>query len=277
MEMIMSNALIQAQQEVICAFMECGQVRAELYLNGFPVLYASRVNPLLAESMHPFLIAGINTFELLIEPGPTPSRAREPHKPVIAPDAIARAWLGGYAEGDPVFPDQGRRIADIKFHRGSEKQDLEFPASFYASFDLGEWHGPLAWQNAPPLRLDDETRNAAFATLRRYEEIHRNADLNAVWEMFGPHIRDFLRIFGWSEADLRTHFQELLAEYADAPAPFLPWKEEDTDFRLVAHGRLIQCVNKDWFPTIRSVATTGQILKNSVYLGVEDRRLRVFR
>lgn len=272
----MSNALAHSQ-EVICAIMECGQVRAELYLNGFPVLYASEYTPLVAESMHPFLVDGLNTFELLIEPGQTPSLAREPHEPVVSKEAQARAWLGAYPEDAPVFPDQGRRIADLVFRRANEKDDLKFPASLRASFDLGNWRGPMAWQNAPALRLDDEMRQAAFATLRRLVQIHQDADLNALWDLVGPHVRDFLRIFGWAEADLRTHFQEMLAEYAEEPDAILPWNEEDTDFRVVAHGRLIECVNKDWMPTLRMTTPTGQILKKAVYLGVDAGRLRVFR
>lgn len=272
----MSNALARPQ-EVICAFLECGRVQAELYLNGFPILYASYTRPITAQSVHPFLIDGLNTFELLVEPGKTPSIAREQYETSVDAEGYARAWLGGYAENAPIFPDQGRRVADIVFHRNHEPNDLKFPASFYTSFDLGHWRGPLAWQDAPALRLDEEMRQAAFATLRELVQIHQNGDLDAICDIFGPHIRDFTRIFGWTEADLRARFQEMLIGYADDPDAILPWNEADTDFRLVAHGRLIECINKDWLPTLRMRTPTGQILKKAVYLGLDGGKLRVFR
>ena len=272
----MSNALALSQ-EVICAFLECGRVQAELYLNGFPILYASYTRPITAESVHPFLIDGLNTFELVIEPGQTPSVAREPRDVSVDKEGYARAWLGGYAENAPVFPGQGRRVADIVFHRDAEPSDLKFPASFHASFDLGNWRGPLAWQDAPALRLDDEMRDAAFATLHRLVQIHRDGDVEALCDIFAPHIRDFVRIFGWTEADLRKRFQEMLVGYVDDPDAILPWNESDTDFRLVAHGRLIECINKDWLPTLRMRTPTGQILKKAVYLGIDGGKLRVFR
>jgi hypothetical protein len=269
--------MLSTANEVICAHLESNLVDAELYLNGFPVLRVTETRPMIVESMHPFLVAGLNTMELLVAPGDVPSRAREPHEVVLQDKAWARAWLAAYPEGQVIFPDQGRRIADIHFKRFAEPSDLRLPASFHASFDLGAWRGPMAWQSAPALVLDEELRQAAFDTFRRIIEVHRDADMPALYDLFDPHLRDFVRIFGWPMADVRAQLEKAAAFYVDDPDAILPWEEKDADFRLVAYDRLIQCVSRDWMPTMRIRMPTGQILKKPIYLGLEGGALRVFR
>jgi hypothetical protein len=62
------------------------------------------------------------------------------------------------------------------------------------------------------------------------------------------------RAYGISEKDREAMLRQLLARQRDKPEwMFETPEDEDFDFRLVADGRMIECLGPDWEPIIRQV------------------------
>lgn len=266
---------------VVHAQIEARGCTAELYLNDIPV---SRIHPgrtaFESVAVEQLLVPGKNRIEVLVEPGSRPSRARLEARDLPAVDFEAIGRLVRLPDGEFTDPENGEVLAEARAVRPPDTTGvLGFPRSAIAEVDLGAAHGRWAFLDAPLLVLDDALVAEAGRVLDEIARAYRDLSAPRLWALSELHIRDSLRAYpAVSEASLRADLEEILAHYGRVADRVVPRDESRHDFRLVGGGRLVECVDDDWAPSLRlRDPDDGSAVPHPVLLARIDGRLRVVR
>jgi hypothetical protein len=240
---------------MIYAEAEVSGALAEFYVNGIPSWRRiGRPGERFASvPVHQHLVDGSNEIELLIEPGPTPSSARVPREPHRAAGIEAFVRLVRYPVD--VYPGDasGEVLAEARF-RGEEGRDEPFPYVLRAEADLGPLFGRWAWQDADPIAITATVRNEVEELVRRVHEAFAAGDPMPIVMLCDLCFAEGSRAYPARSAEaLASGFAESLRESAQQPDwEMVPLDPERFDFRLCAGGRMIECIDRDWQPTVRS-------------------------
>jgi hypothetical protein len=243
---------------VVYAEMSLTNCRAELYLNGIPVgrRQAGQL-PEFSVSVQQFLIDGKNLLELVINPDSTPSLARSGSADSVMAGGRAEARLVRYPEG--VYPGdpQGKVLIKVSWggeNRSVEKNPAGYPLVVSRTADLGPQFGRWCWQDAPRLTLDPATRDSIAAVIRTVREALAKGDPDPIVELSRISYEEGARAYpATTSAWLEGRFRKFLARAAQKPGWCIdPVDPSDWDLRLVADGRLVECLARDWRPIVRT-------------------------
>ncbi len=244
-------------------------VVAEVLLNGIPVLRQDQTSGIHgALAAHGYLVPGANLLELMVGPGPSPGRVGEAHEGAGLDGAWAMARLIRYPIGVPAEPAYGEVLLEL--HWRSE-DSLRFPRVLSRTASLGPMFGPWGWQSAPRLSLTETTIAELRGLISEIAGTFRRRDLAALMRFDQIRVRDAIRAYpALTMAYIEAEQREFLADVAAV---------NDLDFsafepRLVADGRMIQCVNND-FSSILQVrsANTDEIIPYDLLISRETGRL----
>lgn len=267
------------EAHVIYAELEVKACTAEIYLNGFPL---SRLVPpttyFEATAAEEYLISGENELEILIEPAPRPSQARIERRDLATPGASATARVVRYPEGAFTEPENGEILAEVNWLGRPEV--AVFPQSIARTFGLGSRSARWAWQDAPPLVLDEPLVLEARATLDEVARALRNGSVDAFWKATRVRTREGMQAYpAIREDEARAELETLLAYYRQFPDPVLPFRPERHDFRLVARDRVLHCVDDDGSASLRlkNPEDEGDIVPYPLFLARIGERLEVVR
>lgn len=234
---------------VVLAQLEVDNCTAELYLNGVPVVrIAPHQVPISNAAVEDMIIPGDNTLEVLVEPGQHPSVARSDVRRIAFRPMKATARLLRIPDDEPGLAEHGEVLAETTYSWSSSPPDeRDFPASMVTSVDLGAAHGRWSWQDAPVLSQSTELFDEACAQLDAVETAIRRADTNMLVQLIEPKFEDTLRAYpAYTDALLRAEIDTLMqfAALGDDPVPARDPAQHD--FRLVAGGRMLQLLDRDW-------------------------------
>lgn len=234
---------------------------AELYVNGVPLrrrrsggapLPGSSAGPFASIPVQQYLVPGDNRIEILIEPGPTPRRAREPESSMRRmPGAAAVARVVRFEEGAFVDSENGEILAEVKWE-GAADEDEAFPKSAGVTAALGARSGRWSWQDAPPITLDDATGAEIAHVLGTVAQAFERGDPAPVLALLKTRFDEGIRAYPRNDSETLT--KELSNYVRDAAAD--KWKVRSLDpgafdFRLCAGDRLVELVDRDWQPSLR--------------------------
>jgi hypothetical protein len=266
---------------VICAQLEVESCLAELYVNGFPVARIAMGGRSPATiPVAQYLIPGTNEIEILVEPAARPSAARTARRTLSRPGARVTGRLLRFASGVAPEVANGELLIDVSF-REETGAAAPFPRACTGAADLGPMFGRWAWQDAPPLQLDEWLVHEARAVLEAFGDALRSGSV-ASCESLLEHVQtDAMRAYPAVPPDLvRSTTAKLVAYHHGCKDPVFPLVRERHDFRLVAGGRLLQCIDVDGKPSLRlRDPESGAELPFSMFLarlGGEG-RLRIVR
>lgn len=236
-------------QTVIFAQLEAHDCNAELYINGIAALRITpRQVPIANAAVEQYLISGPNRITLIVEPGPSPSRARTVHQEFTGQPMRATGRLIRFPEGVPGFVEYGELLAAAPF-AGSQDAGLprKFPVEVSAAVDLGPAHGRWAWQDAPPLKLDQALIAQVGVLFAQLESAIRSNDIERFWQLTELKLQDMLRAYPALTKELiRADLELLFAHVLTGKDPVLPRAPSRHDFRLLAGDRLLQLVDDDF-------------------------------
>lgn len=236
---------------------------AEAYLNGVPISRAGPQTPILeAQPVNHLVVGGQNVLELLMEPGPTPSRAFETSGERISDGKLKGSLkLALYPEG--AFPeDPGvTELAQISWAPPAGER-FQTPVRQSASFSLPLWAPRWSWQSAPALALTETVVRSVHQLLMYLSAnlAQKNPEpfiqyahtrFQEVAAAFGRGVQDEIREF-------REEFQSIAAEPDWQMGPV---RLETLDLRLCGDGRLIECVDRDWLPVLRTVRQEDGLIR----------------
>lgn len=264
---------------IVCAAIEAKGCTAELLLNDIPL---ARIHPgrerFEALPVEEYLIPGSNWLEILVEGGKRPATARTDKRELDIADATVTAWLMRVEPG--MLPDPARReiLATVTFDRSLGYTDSRvFPQSRAVEVDLSRprrW----SWQDAPDLTLDAALIDEVDAALEELAEAYRSRSANLVHGLSEILEKDALSVYpNLTDAVLDLSLSEAFAKMAEAAVPVLPRDRASYSFRLVAGGRMVQCLDDDWSPSLKLGHPSGTPMRVSAMLARIGGRLRLVR
>lgn len=229
---------------------------AEFWVNDIPVVlrgpqhgqYASMpINQLVRD--------GVNTITAIVRPGPKPSEAatggdkgKSPREPA---DEKVWAKLSAYPMSAVVGGPEAEHLIELAWPPDPKVVE-EHPLLVSASKDLGELFGPWAHESAPPITLDEATRAEILAFLKEIRGLLEAGDCEGFLDRQKLRIADTALAYGKRPANKKNEIRRVIADEFGKPSwGFPPIPEDKLDLRLVAHGRVVECIGSDWEPLVR--------------------------
>lgn len=238
--------------EIVYLHLDTHGVTAEVFLNGFPLIRTTHLPDGGGEMCaQPFLVPGENEILLRVEPGSRPSISKAERRVLSRPGASAIAQLVRYPAGADVLPANGTVLAKLEW-TSSGAGDEVFPIEPSGVFSLGAAYGRWSWQDAPLLHLDERLVAEARAVIEAYGDAlcyGTAAELRSITRVIDA---DSVRAFpDWPAAEQNEMLDRLVGYYHKAPEPRFSVEPERHDFRLVAGGRVLECVDDDFQGSLR--------------------------
>jgi hypothetical protein len=228
---------------------------AELRLNDFPLLRVDPARPSAQMPVHEFTTAGNNRLELVIWPRPAHERAAEAPPPlacVADGQRAARARILLPRIGSVADETGARTLAQLDWAppagSGYEapltlQQDVMLPVNF------PRWR----WLEAPQIEDPLAHRANAFAFVRGIaEDLERG---QAERMLLATRLRTeelALAYLRRPEDETARWRDQLLAWHADGRLRWLPLEAETFALRAVAGGRLLECLDGEGAPALRT-------------------------
>jgi hypothetical protein len=267
---------------VVMAQLEIQGCSAELYLNAVPLIRLHPEVTMFGENVavQQWLTRGDNRLELLVEPGATPSVARSELRTVDRREMKAVARLLRFKDGADGTAESGTLLAEASFEWDlTQPPRMTLPHSVVATSTFGSSFGPWAWESLPVLTLDAALVDEACEILGELDTAVRGKHADRVWQLTELQMRDAAKAYpGLNEEFLRADIDDMLRTFAEEGDPICPRDRSEHDFRLVAGGRLLQLVDKDFRPSFRlKDRKRGQIVPFPTYLGRVGGTLRIVR
>lgn len=250
---------------------------AEYYVNDIPVARLSPEVARVAVPLNHLLVSGLNTVEMLVNPGPSPSTARAGVRALRATGMRAIAQVALYpADG---FPGDASapRLLELAYS-GSDREEA-FPRAVGSGVELDVPFPTWAWARAPALQLDAPTIAEATQVVAALHAALRRGQPTAVAWLKRLAAQEVASAFGESATEQEARVVQLLEVAMRSPGWALaPLTDDLFDFRLCARGRLIECVARDWDPVVRSLPDAdGESIEFPMWLGRADGELRILR
>lgn len=237
----------------IHAELELTGCSGELCVNGIPVpgLHERRPTFEVSVPVQHSLVTGKNTLELWVDVEGKPNEYRTKRRQKADGGAVAIGRLVAYPIGVIGAPENGRVLASIEY-RGDKDDGEEAPRVLTLSVDVEGSFGPWAWQSAPELVLDEGTLKEAAQVVSELHEALFSGDPQRVLSLIDRKWREMDRAYpGQDDAQDRRNHAAWIVELASDPRRRAPLSPGRHAFRLVAGGRMIECIDDDYAPSIR--------------------------
>ena len=225
---------------------------AELYVNDIPVArVGGNLQPWTSIPVPEYLIDGENALSVILGIGDNPSAARVGLEGTQCdPGVEIQARIVRMKDGEMAQPGSGEPLLEMQWV--AEKAE-NLPYTLSTTGDIGSKFGSWKWQSADILTLDSDTSESAAEFIRGIAEAYTKANPDPIIEHARFKHQETLAAYPiYAGEDFDAMFREQLQMGAEHPN----WKpyelpRDQYDLRLVAGGRMIEAVAKDWRPIVR--------------------------
>jgi hypothetical protein len=252
-------------------------VAAEAWLNGLPLARTPKGGGDCCVPVHEFVIAGANRLELLIDPPPLMPGAAAP-APIYGDSALrADAALLLPRVGQLASEHASRLLGQVSWACAEDEifrppvrleQDLDIPVRF------PRWR----WLDAPPITNLDELRAPAATFLQDVAIALSRGDPEHLVVTAKLRFEELALAYQRPAADdlarWRARVQLLHAQKSLRPELPTP---ESLQLRLVADGRLVECLGADGLPVLRCARPDGSRVYWPMRLAAVERRFYPLR
>lgn len=227
-------------------------VVVEVFFNDFPVF---RLDPAGADSLYQpvtvYAVSGANVITAYLASGSTPGTSKAGQKPHKAPAGAALdIRLKSYPFGEVPGPTVGKLIQRLQWEA---TRDEQLPGQLRSKIDLTLPLGPWAWESAPKLDWSPSVESKLLQVLDQLRQAWQAGDTATFLSYFKTRVEEVAQAAGQAPAEaLAAKAKRLAAKASDPNWRTFPITPELADFRLVANGRLVQCIGKDWDPLLRA-------------------------
>ena len=251
--------------------------RAELWLNDIPLGLAGPRNPFVSVAAPMYVVNGFNALEIVVNPGPEPAVSRNRTGEPLPDQASAHARLAALYPGQFTDDPNAQVLISTDWISGPLGHS---PLSVRNRVDLGQMYGDWPWQSAPRLTLDWTTVTQLADLLEHIRVSLQVGDASVLGQLARSKFESGARAFPTRTLpEIVRQFVSVMERNAKTPGwSMQPLEPSAFSFRLVANGRLIECLNKDWKPTLRSVPVEGSHhpMYFPMFLGVSARSFAIF-
>ena len=175
------------------------------------------------------------------------------------PDARFTAKVCLYPVGVPVSESKGEVLMSLSWNaedvfKELREEEQPFPRWTGTERDLGSMFGPMHWQKASSLKLDEKTIEQVKELMLQIQEWIEEGQAEPIITMSVERFKEVAAAYALPAEERKDMFSRLLREESVKDYwIFETPEDEDFSFRLVAGGKMIECLGKDWQPIIRGV------------------------
>lgn len=229
---------------------------AEFWLNDIPVVRRGPTHGLyLSAPVNHLVRDGENVLTAVIRSGPIPSQSKTgvPDAPEMHVAEEERVWakVSAYPRGAVAGGPDGQHLIQLDWPPIPRLPTVH-PLVLSAREDLGKLRGAWAWETAPELTLDDATKKEIFDYLTALRALLNDGDCDAFLTKQKLRLADIARAFDMRPSQKMNQIRRIFAdEFGQPNWVFDPLDEGSFDLRLVADGRMVECIGKDWEPIVR--------------------------
>jgi hypothetical protein len=232
---------------IIC--FKFSNVRAEVWVNGIPVgMVLPDISSPMAIPVNDVLVRGRNTMGIVLHAGPVPSRAREPwladtSTAAYAGPAALSMNIAQYDSNQAPFSVTPPPIAVIEWQGTAVPQPSYIEREFYLSAGLGPW----AWEAATRFSaLDGVLRAHVLDYIAYLHGLLATGQFDSFIAQSSAKLGELSAgAYGISAARMRRTMVEALQSHSQPPYALDPLNLDTVDLRLVADGRMIECLRPD--------------------------------
>lgn len=249
---------------VVYAEIRLENCSAELYVNDVPLIHIPLTNHTFhSQPVQEYLVSSLNELSVVVNPGPTPSTALQPTRNLDSQQAWLEARIVEYEAGQ-MTGEGGRELGALAWNSSSgivSGHRLTVQASVPRSF------GPWAWQSTSRLTLNDATRAEAARIIRRLHHAFSEKLIAEIVRYSHFWLEEDGIAYPALPAKRRiADFNAMLIESAPKWT-VAPLDEPNWDLRLCGGGRLIDCINRQWQPIIRTTIEGQPNFEYRMFLG----------
>ena len=244
----------KSDQKMIHVEMEHKNCSAEVYINDIPLdKYDAGDQPFISIPAHEYLIDGINKLELVVNPGPTPSHAKRGSLKLDTTSIFGKARLVRYPVGVFTGDPSAEVLAEV-IYRGKKGNQEMFPKVLSTNVDLGPMFGHWAWQDAETVMLDRKTVDSVMNYVKVIQEAYGKGDGELIIKKSKIELDETHRAY---PARNRANSERLFIRDMQENSILPGWKIEPLnsilpDLRVVANGKMIEAIARDWKPLVRT-------------------------
>ena len=225
-------------------------LRAEVWVNNMPVcmlLPGQALSPV-ALPVNQFLIAGRNTVGVVLHAGAVPSKASEEWSKgdgasAYSGPASLRLTLAEYDDEQTDSAYVPAFLTTLDW----EGEACPRPAYVEREFSLSKSVGPWSWETARTFRVLDPTlREQVLDYVKSLHNLLAVADFNGFVSESAIKLNELTaQAYGVSAEYMRNNMLQALKVHSEPPYGLRALNLQEIDLRLVAGGRLIECLRKD--------------------------------
>lgn len=219
----------------------------ELYVNGIPMRSSSTSGDKASIPVHQFLVDGKNEIEIVVNPGPTPSKARTAQRELDSTGVQASARLVKYPVG--VYPGDasGEVLGSVQWAGQNAKKEI-FPKIVASTVDLGQLFGRWQWQDAEVVTLDKITLAEISAYVEKFYAAFSASNGQEMLAFSKLRLEESDKSYpGKNPAEENAMFLKDVEKRKQNKAwKVTPLRPPLFDFRACANGRMVQIINSDW-------------------------------
>jgi len=227
---------------------QTNNLRAEVWLNGAPVamLFPGEADTPVGVPVNEFAVLGGNVLGILLHAAPRPSAAGEPW----ASDDEAGSYTGPaslsvrvahYSPSESVAASNPAPLATLEW----QGLAAPLPVMLERRFNVDFAYGPWAWQSAQRYESFDRVLRArAFDYLAYLHGLLAAGRIAEFVEINKLRLEEITRLaYGVSPQPLRRTLTQAIERHAaNEEWSLLPLEAREIDLRLVAGGRMIECL-----------------------------------
>lgn len=245
----------------------------ELYVNDIPLMKVPAAAGGGMFQCDHVLVQGENVFEVLLHPGSTPSVART-EKRTLPSDGIAVEVRAALCPPG-TSPGEVGTTALFRFGERLPGGPMEFPRSVKTTHVFDRTEGPWAWERAEQLHLDAALLQEATRYVQSMHGALARKSFPGFWAHNETAHREVARAFDVPLSERQSAAEAALnSQFADPAFAMAPLVAEQFDYRLVANGRLLECIAKDWRAVVRTEPDSeGNVMRFPIMLGRIDGNL----
>jgi len=256
-----STATNSSTTEIVFAEVNISDCAAELYINDIPIRKFKKnlaINSFLPISE--YIIMNRNEIKVIINPGPTPSEA----------DALNRtkSKCGNFEVSIVAKDMQDSSVQPVLL--GQLSTDDNFKKNILtSSFSVKNLNERWSWEKSEQITLDNRTMNEITSKVISIHSTITNKRLQKFIAEFKVRIKDKSSAYPFYTVDEIK--QMMITSLSEDPnngidLEFIPLQKNMFDFRLCANNRMVQIIDKNWEPSIRSKKVGNMDVQYNIFL-----------
>jgi len=252
----------------------------EIWINDIPavLLLPSEKETTVSVPLNENVIPGTNKIGVMLHAAPLASKSQDPW-----PDDPTAGQYSGptslelqiaqYADDQPVHKDGPPPLATIEWQGPAQPVPSLQERNFPGVNELGRW----AWQDAEVFpAIDNDLRLTALDYLHHLHGLLATAQFENFVAESELKIKEYAHAYGIAVEPAREGMLSALSSQA-ATMKLRPWALDEFDLRLVADGRLIECLRIDRHHALEFIGTDGPSFFLPTKIGIAKGKWQILR